>query len=51
MQHLGYLKNEDKQAKYKRYLQLDGGKYHNLNHINSILDSSPVLMQWDNVGV
>jgi glycosyltransferase involved in cell wall biosynthesis len=51
MQHLGYIKDEDKQLKYNRYSQLDGGNYHNLNHINSIIDKNPVLINWGNFGV
>jgi glycosyltransferase involved in cell wall biosynthesis len=51
MQHLGYVRDEDKQAKYERYAQLDGGKFHNLNHINSIIDDSPVLIDWGTFGV
>ncbi len=51
MQHLGYLFDEDKQKKYQRYSQIDGGKYHNISHINSILDESPVLIDWGNFGL
>lgn len=51
MQHLGYLKDEDKQAKYARYSELDGGAFHNLNHINSIIDPEPVLIRWGNFGI
>lgn len=51
MQHLGYTKDVDKQAKYERYSTLDGGLYHNLNHINSIIDPNPVLIQWGNFGI
>jgi glycosyltransferase involved in cell wall biosynthesis len=51
MQHLGYIHNEDKEKKYERYSNLDGGKFHNLNHINSILDNNPVLINWGNFGI
>lgn len=46
MQHLGYLRDEDKEAKYERYTTIDNGKFHNINHINSIKDQSPVLIPW-----
>lgn len=51
MQHLGYVFDEDKQAKYKRYAELDGGAFHNLDHINSILDNNPVLINWGTFGI
>lgn len=51
MQHLGYIKDEDKIAKYVRYSQLDGGNFHSLNHINSIIDANPVLINWGNFGI
>lgn len=51
MQHLGYIRDEDKQLKYQRYSNLDGGKFHNLNHINSIVDENPVLINWGNFGI
>ncbi len=38
MQHLSYIKDEDKAAKYERYSTLDGGLYHNNSHIESIMD-------------
>lgn len=50
MKHLGYIIDQDKQKKYERYSNLDGGKFHNINHINSILDESPVLINWGNFG-
>lgn len=46
MQHLGYLKDEDKQSKYNRYTTIDNGKFHNINHINSIKDETTVLIPW-----
>lgn len=51
MQHLGYIYDEDKRKKYERYSQLDGGKFHLINHINSILDNNPVLINWGNFGI
>jgi len=51
MKHLGYIKDEDKISKYQRYSELDGGKFHNINHINSIIDESPVLVNWGNFGL
>jgi len=51
MQHLGYIHDSDKESKYERYSQLDGGKFHNLNHINSIIDPNPVLIDWGNFGI
>jgi len=50
MQHLGYIRDEDKESKYQRYSNIDGGKYHNINHINSIVDKDPVLMSWESLG-
>lgn len=49
MQHLGYIRDEDKLAKYERYSNIDGGKFHNLNHINSIIDKDPVLINWNSI--
>lgn len=46
MQHLGYVKDEDKRAKYDRYMQLDGGDFHSRTHIESIMDPSPKLALW-----
>jgi len=51
MQHLGYTYDKDKQSKYERYSTIDGGQFHNLNHINSIIDPNPVLIQWGNFGI
>jgi glycosyltransferase involved in cell wall biosynthesis len=51
MKHLGYVKDEDKQAKYERYSTLDGGEFHNINHINSIIDTNPALINWGNFGI
>lgn len=51
MQHLGYIKDEDKQSKYQRYSTIDRGEYHNIDHINSIIDKDPVLIKWGNFGI
>lgn len=51
MQHLGYIRDEDKLSKYERYSNIDGGKFHNLNHINSIVDENPVLISWGSFGI
>lgn len=51
MKHLGYVNDADKQAKFDRYSTIDGGKFHNLNHINSIIDENPVLINWGNFGL
>jgi len=47
MQHLGYIKDEDKQMKYERYMKLDGGDFHARAHIESIIDSNPTLEIWN----
>lgn len=46
MQHLGYINDEDKRAKYERYMQLDGGDFHQKSHIESIIDPEPTLLDW-----
>lgn len=43
--HLGYLRDEDKQMKYDRYMSLDGGAFHSNAHIKSIL-MTPSLERW-----
>lgn len=50
MQHLGYVKDVDKYLKHDRYSSIDGGKFHNENHINSIIDENPVLINWGTFG-
>lgn len=47
MKHLGYIRDEDKNIKYERYMSIDNGQFHNLNHIKSIIDPNPVLMNWN----
>lgn len=51
MKHLGYVYDEDKRTKHERYSSIDGGKFHNLDHINSIIDENPVLIDWGNFGI
>ena len=51
MQHLGYILDQDKQIKHERYTEIDGGEFHNLSHINSILDTNPVLIDWGTFGI
>lgn len=46
MKHLGYMRDEDKKAKYERYMRLDKGDFHSLKHIESILDEDPQLVEW-----
>lgn len=46
MQHLGYIRDEDKIAKHARYMELDGGSFHARKHIESILDPQPTLKRW-----
>lgn len=46
MKHLGYLRDEDKAAKYHRYMTLDKGDFHSRTHLESILDNDPVLKPW-----
>lgn len=47
MKHLGYVGNQDKIDKYHRYMTLDGGSFHNLQHLQSIIDPSPTLVDWE----
>jgi glycosyltransferase involved in cell wall biosynthesis len=47
MQHLGYIKDEDKIAKHERYMSLDKGEFHNIRHIESIIDPNPILLNWN----
>jgi glycosyltransferase involved in cell wall biosynthesis len=47
MQHLGYVRDEDKVSKYNRYISIDKGEFHNLQHIESIMDTNFVLVNWN----
>jgi len=51
MVHLGYLRDEDKQEKYERYMTLDAGQYHNLDHLKSIIDKDVVLLPIKSLGI
>jgi glycosyltransferase involved in cell wall biosynthesis len=47
MKHLGYERDEDKVSKYDRYISIDKGEFHNLQHIESIMDTNFVLVNWN----
>lgn len=48
IKHLGWLKPQDRLAKYYRYKQLDPhGTYGNLEQYRSILDPNPNLVLWE----
>lgn len=51
MQHLGYMLDNDKLSKYNRYALLDKGEFHNIKHIESIIDKDPTLINWGNFGI
>lgn len=51
MQHLGYMLDPDKHSKYNRYMSLDKGQFHNINHIESIIDPNPTLIKWGHFGI
>jgi glycosyltransferase involved in cell wall biosynthesis len=46
MKHLSYIKDEDKKVKFDRYMKIDGGAFHANDHILSIMDEEPVLIDW-----
>jgi Predicted glycosyltransferases len=47
VKHLGWLRPQDRLAKYYRYMQLDpNGIYGNLEQYRSILDPNPNLIAW-----
>lgn len=48
--HYGYATEKDRQNKYERYMRLDGGKFHNVNHLKSIL-KPPALQKWEKGGL
>ena len=50
MKHLGYQRDEDKKMKHTRYMDLDNGEFHNINHLESILDEDVQLLPWDRLG-
>lgn len=47
--HYGYADDADKGWKYTRYMALDGGRFHNLAHIQSIIRPA-TLKLWDKGG-
>lgn len=47
IQHWGYARDEDKIAKYNRYMEIDGGRYHSGQHLRSIMDKEVDLADWD----
>ena len=48
IKHFGWLKDEDKKAKYERYLKMDpAGKYGSLAQYQSILDEHPNLTKFE----
>jgi len=47
IQHLGYMRDEDKKAKYDRYMEIDGGRFHSGAHLKSIMDKKVELVKWD----
>jgi hypothetical protein len=47
MQHLGYMREQDRRAKHERYMEIDGGRFHSLPHLQSILDADPTLVNWE----
>jgi glycosyltransferase involved in cell wall biosynthesis len=51
MQHLGYTRDIDKELKHTRYMNLDKGEFHNIKHIESIVDPNPTLITWGNFGI
>ncbi len=47
MQHMGYASDDDKLSKFEKYMRIDGGKFHSLRHLESIVDEDPVLVDWE----
>lgn len=47
MQHLGYMREQDRRDKHDRYMDIDGGRFHSLPHLQSILDDNPRLIDWE----
>lgn len=46
IQHLGYVRDEDKRIKYDRYMEIDGGKFHSGAHLQSIISPKVELERW-----
>lgn len=48
LKHYGWARPEDREAKYRRYMELDPeGKYGDMNQYLSILDPAPRLVRWE----
>lgn len=47
MQHMGYASDDDKLSKFEKYMRIDGGKFHSLRHLESIIDEDPILIDWE----
>lgn len=47
--HYGYAMEKDQKMKHERYRRLDGGKYHQKAHLDSII-RKPVLEEWKGGG-
>jgi glycosyltransferase involved in cell wall biosynthesis len=47
MQHLGYVREEDRVAKHRLYMEIDGGRFHVHSHLESIVDAHPALLTWN----
>lgn len=48
LKHLGWLRLEDRLAKYIRYMKLDpSGAWGNMRQYSSILDTNPSLKRWE----
>jgi hypothetical protein len=48
LKHLGWVKKEDRMAKFKRYRELDpDGTYGSTEQYQSILDESPNLVRFE----
>lgn len=48
--HYGYAREEDRNLKYERYMELDGGRFHSLDHLRSII-TRPQLAEWTKGGL
>lgn len=40
MRHWGYARPHDRPMKYERYMELDGGRFHSLTHLQSIIEEA-----------
>lgn len=48
--HYGYAKAADRHRKFERYMELDGGNYHSIDHLRSIIQT-PQLAAWEGGGL